>query len=148
MTNLLVKFPQENRLKICHQNFTTFFTLKLTRSTEICHLALTLRVQCHVKSRRLVQSQPDKGKLKKHLAGVLAEEGRRAGVLEKVLPVLCSGQRNKNNLCQYTSLFASTPVGLFLGFAPGESICPTFRSHAGTPGLKVENPPRCDQAFC
>ena len=34
------QFLLENSLKICHQNFTTFFTLKFTISQEICHLAL------------------------------------------------------------------------------------------------------------
>ena len=33
--------PMENRLKIGHQNFTTFFTQKFTISKEICHLVLT-----------------------------------------------------------------------------------------------------------
>ena len=35
-------FPRKNSLNICHQNFTTFFTLKFTLTTEICHLVLAL----------------------------------------------------------------------------------------------------------
>ena len=34
--------PWKNSLKMWHQNFTTFFTLKITMSKEICHLVLTL----------------------------------------------------------------------------------------------------------
>ena len=34
--------PSKSSLKICHQNFTTFFTMWFTISKEICHLVLTL----------------------------------------------------------------------------------------------------------
>ena len=37
-----VNFLEGNSLKICHQNFTTFFTRKFTITKEICHLVLTL----------------------------------------------------------------------------------------------------------
>ena len=35
-------FPRKKSLKICHQNFTTFFTLKFTITKELCHLVLPL----------------------------------------------------------------------------------------------------------
>ena len=46
--------PSKYSLNICHQNFTTFFTMQLTISEEICHLVLTLEVISRKKSPREV----------------------------------------------------------------------------------------------
>ena len=44
-----VNFPSKYSLGICHQNFTTFFTMQFTISKEICHLVLTLgAISCKV----------------------------------------------------------------------------------------------------
>ena len=42
-----VNLVPRNSLKICHQNFTTIFTLKFTGSKEVCHLVLTLGAISH-----------------------------------------------------------------------------------------------------
>ena len=38
----LTIFPRKRTLKICHQNFTTFFTVEFAINKGICHLVLTL----------------------------------------------------------------------------------------------------------
>ena len=54
VANFRTFFFRKNRLKICHQKFITFFTLKFARSKENCHLVLTLgalsrNISCHLR---------------------------------------------------------------------------------------------------